>query len=156
MKPLNIFLLCITAFIIHIINEKIMPLIVIFTLILFACYIAVICFGIIFGLCSLIFITFIMAIIHIIFHISIVIEYYTQDRINNNPIPIRHHPINNQQELEFTDIPPDDVCAICMEKPQPDDLWNILKCHHKFHHYCIDLWIKRVMQCPLCRYKIRT
>jgi len=48
-----------------------------------------------------------------------------------------------------------DVCPICLDDYQDDDLLRILPCKHEFHAACVDQWlIHRKRYCPLCKYDV--
>ncbi|XP_021761218.1 RING-H2 finger protein ATL47-like [Chenopodium quinoa] len=42
-------------------------------------------------------------------------------------------------------------CAICMEKYSHDDVVRRLPCAHPFHVKCIDPWLRKQAQCPVCK-----
>lgn len=43
-------------------------------------------------------------------------------------------------------------CIICMEQYKPEDAIAELKCdeRHYFHEACLEDWLKRKLNCPLC------
>lgn len=41
-----------------------------------------------------------------------------------------------------------DICGICRDSLQEP---TVLPCDHVFHKACIDMWVRRVNQCPYCR-----
>jgi len=48
-----------------------------------------------------------------------------------------------------------DVCPICLDDYQEDDLLRILPCKHEFHAACVDQWlIHRKRYCPLCKFDV--
>jgi len=47
-------------------------------------------------------------------------------------------------------------CPICLHEMKPGDLVRELgSCGHNFHRCCIDLWLLRHADCPLCKRKVR-
>lgn len=50
----------------------------------------------------------------------------------------------------------DDICSCCLANNDPIHTIN-LKCGHRFHHNCLDKWIKSKPDatCPMCRSEIR-
>ena len=45
-----------------------------------------------------------------------------------------------------------EMCAICVEEFQEDDVVRILPCSHFFHPHCIDPWLtEHSSMCPLCK-----
>lgn len=46
----------------------------------------------------------------------------------------------------------DDECSICLATFKPGDaVRKLTSCDHKFHRCCIDLWLLRSLDCPLCK-----
>merc|ERR1712066_385373 len=46
----------------------------------------------------------------------------------------------------------DEVCAICVDALNPgDSVRRLSACGHMFHQSCIDLWLLRQADCPLCK-----
>ena len=44
-----------------------------------------------------------------------------------------------------------ECCPICLDELQEDDTLRTLPCFHRFHACCIDRWLVKKPQCPLCR-----
>ncbi|XP_038888994.1 probable E3 ubiquitin-protein ligase RHY1A [Benincasa hispida] len=42
-------------------------------------------------------------------------------------------------------------CSICLESFTDGDVLIHLPCEHKFHHACLDRWIRTCGECPYCR-----
>ena len=59
------------------------------------------------------------------------------------------------QELEFRDLSSceeqRDSCSICFEELQKRQRVRVLPCEHMFHIACIDPWLIRTANCPLCK-----
>lgn len=152
-------LLSIFAGIIHNINDNIIPNLCMLLFLSFASYIAIIVLGILLAFIGYVFCACVIILLYIVCYIlnsfnHLLYNHNNHNNPNNHIFPVYdHNPVINVEEinLEFTNVPPNDACAICMELPQPNDLWNVLICKHKFHHQCINQWIRRVMECPLCR-----
>ncbi|XVF20048.1 hypothetical protein REPUB_Repub11eG0164700 [Reevesia pubescens] len=54
---------------------------------------------------------------------------------------------NEEKERNCTES-----CAICLEELKDGDQCRVLsKCNHLFHQLCIDSWLVKAMNCPLCR-----
>ncbi|KAL0351880.1 UNVERIFIED_CONTAM: E3 ubiquitin-protein ligase [Sesamum calycinum] len=48
------------------------------------------------------------------------------------------------------------VCAICLENLQHAEVCRVLPaCHHEFHAQCIDPWLSKRLNCPICRAPFR-
>jgi len=69
------------------------------------------------------------------------------------------------KELPCSIIPPKDEecdcsesceCAICITDMKSGDTMRLLpNCGHSFHKSCIDLWLLRRSDCPLCKRSVR-
>jgi len=46
-------------------------------------------------------------------------------------------------------------CAICIGELRPGEGLRRLHCGHAFHRGCIDLWLLRRADCPLCKREVR-
>lgn len=42
-------------------------------------------------------------------------------------------------------------CPICIGAIEPGDAVRQLGCGHTFHRSCVDLWLVRCADCPLCK-----
>ncbi|HYE72373.1 MAG TPA: RING-H2 finger protein, partial [Blastocatellia bacterium] len=49
-----------------------------------------------------------------------------------------------------------DVCVICQDDFQANDLVKRLNCRHMFHAQCIDAWLERSSSCPICNGDVRS
>lgn len=77
-----------------------------------------------------------------------------------NPYPAeRHAGLSDEfiKALPTVTVSPDwkeienqPICPICQDDYQMDDLVKILPCHHCFHGKCIDQWLPRSENCPMC------
>tara|TARA_Y100000310_G_C20704089_1_gene833134 strand:+ start:23226 stop:23717 length:492 start_codon:yes stop_codon:yes gene_type:complete len=45
----------------------------------------------------------------------------------------------------------DAACAICLEECDGKLCRRLLKCKHKFHVNCLDVWVAKQHTCPMCR-----
>jgi len=43
------------------------------------------------------------------------------------------------------------ACSICLESFEKDEMLKTLTCFHSFHQKCIDNWLIRVANCPVCK-----
>eukprot|EP00250_Pteridium_aquilinum_P011570 c20159_g1_i1 orf=345-2096(-) len=61
-------------------------------------------------------------------------------------------------QLPVSVIKPTDVyeetCSICLETPVVDDMVRRLPCMHGFHLQCIDEWLERQANCPICKMEL--
>ena len=42
-------------------------------------------------------------------------------------------------------------CIVCMCEIEENEECKKLECGHIFHSACIDNWLKRTLECPMCR-----
>ena len=42
-------------------------------------------------------------------------------------------------------------CPICLDEFKESEYYRNLKCNHSFHKKCIDRWLKKENNCPMCR-----
>ena len=45
-------------------------------------------------------------------------------------------------------------CSICLENYNKGDKISILSCGHYYHSECLNRWIEKKEECPLCRIEI--
>lgn len=45
----------------------------------------------------------------------------------------------------------ENMCVICLEGYGENSDVRILKCKHFFHVFCLDEWLKKKKECPVCR-----
>ena len=45
----------------------------------------------------------------------------------------------------------DEVCAICLDSLEDDDVVRLPDCLHLFHADCLHPWLKQRNTCPLCK-----
>ena len=45
----------------------------------------------------------------------------------------------------------DTECPICLKKFVQDDELTLLPCDHEFHTQCVQTWLNKSSNCPLCR-----
>lgn len=69
-------------------------------------------------------------------------EKYCNKTSNNNII---------SKIKEFKCNECDDNCVICMDKINKNDSCKKLSCNHVFHSTCIDNWLVKILECPICR-----
>ena len=68
-----------------------------------------------------------------------------EDCLQNNKIKIRKI---KEDELLLNE------CIICLENYKKDDKISILSCDHYYHTKCLNEWLKKKEECPLCRIEI--
>jgi len=78
-------------------------------------------------------------------------EKYSEKEENNeiiNNIPsfsFKKFNLNNKNQNENNN------CIVCMCEIEENEECKRLKCGHIFHSNCIDNWLKRTLECPMCR-----
>lgn len=45
-------------------------------------------------------------------------------------------------------------CMVCLEAFQTGDELRVLPCVHRFHRACVDTWLRRSVECPICKHRI--
>ena len=46
-------------------------------------------------------------------------------------------------------------CSICLSQYHDGDILRMLPCFHKYHRSCVDPWLKKKTNCPLCNTDLR-
>lgn len=77
---------------------------------------------------------------------------------NNNSIPHPHPPPQSQSQSPSYSVilnrePGDsnETCSICFEEYKNDTPIAITQCQHSYHLSCIESWLERKRDCPICR-----
>lgn len=66
-------------------------------------------------------------------------------------------PVEIYKKPEVIDTTSNDhSCAICLDDYEDGDEIRVLKCKHRYHKQCIDMWLKNSVQCPFCKRPIDT
>ena len=61
-------------------------------------------------------------------------------------------PLIDKRTITYSDeIHTDNECSICLETFINEEPLVQLKCKHIYHTHCIDDWLGRKENCPLCR-----
>lgn len=47
-----------------------------------------------------------------------------------------------------------DICVICQDSIEENDIIRTIDCSHFFHINCIDIWLIENKKCPLCKFEI--
>jgi len=73
-------------------------------------------------------------------------------RCSNPATPIDQFPGNEEGDDEWEITHKDDnTCVICLEGYGENSDVRLLKCKHFFHVLCLDEWLKKKKECPVCR-----
>ena len=59
--------------------------------------------------------------------------------------------LDNNTQCNYND---NSDCCICLDKFEENNTSIILECSHRFHRSCISNWLKKELNCPLCRKNI--
>jgi len=74
-------------------------------------------------------------------------------RTNRKDISTKKEYINKHTSL-ITSNDIETACSICLSALNTNTCRQIKKCKHIFHKDCIDIWLLKHFNCPLCRVKI--
>jgi hypothetical protein len=47
-------------------------------------------------------------------------------------------------------------CPICFKPYEEDDQVRVLDCEHFYHQECVDAWLAKKNECPICKKKAHT
>ena len=50
-----------------------------------------------------------------------------------------------------TELSDDNICSICLNDLNIEQIYTLPECNHKFHTKCIFTWFDKNNNCPLCR-----
>lgn len=59
--------------------------------------------------------------------------------------------LDNNTQFNYND---NSYCCICLDKFEENNKSIVLECSHRFHRNCISNWLKKELNCPLCRKKV--
>lgn len=71
-------------------------------------------------------------------------------RLNLNP-ETNSKKLGKYEKIKENDVLLNTECAICLDKYEIGKYKRELKCKHIFHKKCVDKWIKKNENCPVCR-----
>ena len=69
----------------------------------------------------------------------------------NNTYPLRCRGLENNNNDDRIDS---NICNICLEDLDYNQLYRTINCSHSFHPHCIDRWLFQSNYCPICRTQI--
>lgn len=64
---------------------------------------------------------------------------------------MRANQINQLPNTAATTSQIGNSCTVCMENYDADAMLRTLPCFHNFHTDCVDPWLLRKAECPVCR-----
>ncbi|CAE7556013.1 RNF43 [Symbiodinium natans] len=76
--------------------------------------------------------------------------------ITLTPAQLRAGDANPECLLPAAQLPLKPRCCICLEDFAEEQQLRILPCFHRYHQDCIDEWLGRSDECPLCKFRITT
>lgn len=87
---------------------------------------------------------------------NIEFEIIDENDIDNIEYFNNCHEINTKlskpEKIKKSDLILDESCLICIDPYKCNQLKRTLpKCKHYFHKKCIDKWLKKKSNCPICR-----
>jgi hypothetical protein len=78
--------------------------------------------------------------------------YEELSRLKNVEIGLSLKELLSNTKIEIENIV--FFCAICQDINPKTNVSRVLICKHKFHIECIELWLSKNKNCPICRYDI--
>ena len=79
-----------------------------------------------------------------------IIIFHRPNSINENPINFPEIEIQDVNKLEEANR----KCMICLEEFKSKEKVTALPCIHFFHTQCIQEWIERKNECPVCKFEL--
>lgn len=65
---------------------------------------------------------------------------------------MKYSEVKEQLKIDQNDKESSDTsCVICLDGFSDDNDTRLLKCKHFFHLTCLDEWLKKKRECPVCR-----
>lgn len=73
------------------------------------------------------------------------------EKFNNNLNPRFRHRFSIKESEEFIDF--NEICSVCFENLENENLLSCKSCHNYFHEICINIWLSKGIRCscPMCR-----
>jgi len=65
----------------------------------------------------------------------------------NDHYPLRCRGLNNTNNNRIES----DICNVCLDNLNYNELYRTINCSHSFHPHCIDRWLFQSKCCPICR-----
>ena len=62
--------------------------------------------------------------------------------------------LNKRTQLIINQENSDDICCICQQSYDNNEIIRKLPCNHTMHQHCIDIWFEKNKNCPMCRIEI--
>ncbi len=62
--------------------------------------------------------------------------------------------LNKRTQLIINQENSDDICCICQQPYDNNEIIRKLPCNHTMHQHCIDIWFEKNKNCPMCRIEI--
>jgi Ring finger domain len=83
----------------------------------------------------------------------------TPDEIDRLPLRVLESSddlLNTTTTRRQTDALATSNCAVCLEAYRVGDQVRTIPCFHAFHKHCIDDWLSRKAECPICKHSTST
>ena len=72
------------------------------------------------------------------------------DELFDVVVPTNLSLINNNSSLEIYTEDTEELCVICYDNINKNDIVRKLKCNHIYHQKCCDKWLETHKKCPIC------
>ncbi|KAI3694728.1 hypothetical protein L1987_77698 [Smallanthus sonchifolius] len=95
--------------------------------------------------------------IHLLFAGSFLHRHRRRRRLLSRPTTLSLQDIHNHlPPFQYPAKPASDDCSICLELFNQGEICRVLPvCDHVFHARCVDKWLMKVPNCPICRTRVR-
>jgi biotin synthase-related radical SAM superfamily protein len=95
---------------------------------------------------------------------TLVNEAFYMQRPSNQPAP-RSEGLSERRLCELAVLPIKDMkestykladCPICFKPYEDEEQVRVLDCEHYYHQECVDAWLLKKNECPICKKKARS
>jgi hypothetical protein len=87
------------------------------------------------------------------FNLEYNLDYNNLSTLEDVKIGLINKKILDNSNVEIN-LKKEEICIICQDDLQIDDILRTIKCNHSFHLNCIDKWFVENKKCPMCNYEL--